>query len=337
MRLKYTNAEDEIRLYQQQHANAYSLIEILQAEKEEMATKHTRETGLLRQRIQYLTHTNDNMLNPTMPTTTATDYNQVDALGVSPRAWDDLFFSTNSCSSSSMYDNADGGEQRPSTACTTPASIPQSSLKQTNLHQTVQTGAEPPVASGILFMLLLCGAFVASKSTTYTKVPAMPDEVRAASTTVLDNLLQEHPTECAYPLQSESAPMPAAQSAWQPQHSSRPDRLGALHQQMTGISKDQHAAQLFAMTPDEYNGFTSTHGALSTRHGQANVPAVPLPRRNLAESLANAFPHHNERAGGDVYTRSLLWDRIPDNVVKQFKDLVQLSRASDDTMNFSFT
>ena len=75
---------------------------------------------------------------------------------------------------------------------------------------------QTPVASGLLFMLLLCGAFVASKGPTVSSIdlPAMPDEVRHAAPTVLHNLLS-----------SDAAPGQQGQRSMNTmiQHSSKPN------------------------------------------------------------------------------------------------------------------
>ena len=51
--------------------------------------------------------------------------------------------------------------------------------------------------------------------------------------------------------------------------------------------------------------------------------ASPRPRRNLAEMLANMQEEHTRSSKAEVYTRSLLWDQIPTDVVRQFKEMVR--------------
>jgi hypothetical protein len=49
----------------------------------------------------------------------------------------------------------------------------------------------------------------------------------------------------------------------------------------------------------------------------------PGRRRNLAEMLANMQDEHTQNSKAEVYTRSLLWDQIPTDVVRQFKEMVR--------------
>lgn len=54
----------------------------------------------------------------------------------------------------------------------------------------------------------------------------------------------------------------------------------------------------------------------NSRH---NTP--PHRRRNVAEALANMQDEHSRSNKADVYTRSLLWDQIPPDVLQQFKQM----------------
>ena len=97
-----------------------------------------------------------------------------------------------------------------------------------------------------------------------------------------------------------------------------------MHRSLTEASKSQEADQAFLLTVAEYNALT-TPSALhqNGRHaGETNAT-----RRNLADSLA-ALRKETIGDAAEVYTRSLLWEQIPAEVVKQFKELVRESKQS---------
>ena len=54
----------------------------------------------------------------------------------------------------------------------------------------------------------------------------------------------------------------------------------------------------------------------------------PSHRRNLAETLAAMREQSKGESAADIYTRSLLWDKIAPEVVHEFKRIVEESAAS---------
>ncbi len=86
------------------------------------------------------------------------------------------------------------------------------------------------------------------------------------------------------------------------------------------------------MTPAQYNSLTSSD---FTRRDFAAPPSddggddggAP---KSLSERLRNRAGRASASAGSaDVYTRSLLWDRIPSEVVQEFRRIVSLSDGDD--------
>ncbi|CAD0089792.1 unnamed protein product [Aureobasidium vineae] len=210
---------------------------------------------------------------------------------------------------------------------------PTKQLSQRRQDSATKPSTEQPVASGILFMLLLCGAFVASRSSSTARdtaqnnlIPKMPDEVRAASTEVLNNLLKGNPKEASLFL-PDLAPsyrysQPSKQ-AW-PQ----PTNIADLHKHLTSPTAMQEAEQAFAMTPEQYNALT-TYEHMDTI---ASAPPSQSLRPNLAETLGRMREARGPSAA-EVYTRSLLWDTIPEDVVKAFKRAVAQRQGDDEQMN----
>jgi hypothetical protein len=153
----------------------------------------------------------------------------------------------------------------------------------------------------------------------------MPDEVRAASTEVLNNLLKENPKEASPFLpdlvSSHRYPQPPV-AAW-PQ----PSNIGNLHKHLTSPTAYQEAEQTFAMTAEQYN-------ALTTYQHMDTLPPAPMSshRPNLAETLGRMREARGQSAA-EVYTRSLLWDTVPEDVVRAFKRAVAQRQGDDEPMN----
>lgn len=70
------------------------------------------------------------------------------------------------------------------------------------------------------------------------------------------------------------------------------------------------------MTSAEFPGFEQP---LASSHGNVATPQ----RRPLAEALANLEEQQTQSVKAEVYTRSLLWEQIPVDVVRQFKEIVR--------------
>ena len=306
------------------------MLESLQMDREEMVLRHTEETGVLRRRIQHLLDQVESMPAPmsAQPSSAGlSDFtSDMDNLTMGHGDWDNFIFSDTPEAARHNHNYARNGDKM-------------ASFAKGPEGKKSQSTPEQPVASGILFMLLLCGAFVASRSSSRPIIPRMPDEVRAASSTVLDTLLKDSkpdrlpfgPTtshSLAAVVNAEPAPSHPP-SNWYPQQMHQQDRAGAIHRSMTEYSKAQEADQVFSLTPAEYNALTSAAQSADEPHGDATITHN---RRNLAESLANlrqeSITHGSNTA--EVYTRSLLWDQIPADVVKQFKELVSESRRSNE-------
>jgi len=110
--------------------------------------------------------------------------------------------------------------------------------------------------------------------------------------------------------------------------------LDQLHSHLTGPTKDQEAEQLFSITPAQYNSMTSldfTRPRYSVTSDDLTDPlspgSQPSHRRNLAETLAAMREQNKGDSAAEIYTRSLLWDKIAPEVVHEFKRIVEESAA----------
>jgi hypothetical protein len=308
----------------------HHMVNQLQFDKEELVRNHTLETGELRKKVSVLTERLEAATSNGMaaaPSSTFTDFaSEMDNLNMGNSDWDNYIF---------VNDFASDDQA-------TPQQNQELSLVSRNKDE------DKPVASGLLLMLLLCGAFVASKSgSAQPPIPRMPDEVRAASATVLDSIFKDAGVSSAMGEQGLIAshvtglePTPSGM-AWPKTTMSGSELAGIsgshldqLHSHLTGSTKEQEHEQLFSITPDQYNSMTSldfTRSRYSMTSDDLSDPlspgSQPSHRRNLAETLAAMREQSKGDSAAEIYTRSLLWDKIAPEVVHEFKRIVEESAA----------
>lgn len=329
MRVEYDALVAEKENWHRESMEMHHLINQLQFDKEELVRNHTLETGDLRKKVSVLTERLEAATSNGMAVAPSSTYNDftsdMDNLNMGHNDWDNYIF---------VNDFASDDQQTPQEQ--TLAVVPRAKDE------------DKPVASGLLLMLLLCGAFVASKSgNAAPPIPRMPDEVRAASATVLDSILKDAGVSSAFTEQGVIAnrvtgmePAPSG-IAWPKATLSGSELAGIsgshfdqLHSQLTGPTKDQEHEQLFSITPAQYNSMTSldfTRGRYSMTSDDLNDPlspgSQPSHRRNLAETLAAMREQNKGDSAAEIYTRSLLWDKIAPEVVHEFKRIVEESAA----------
>lgn len=337
--------EREKQMLSHHQQEAQQTIRNLHFEKEELVLKHAEETGNLRRKIQYLTEQLEAGPAPAMsaaPSSTGfTDFtSEMDALNMGRDDWDNLFIVNGPHDSLPEFDWDNSNWTKVQSSQTIAATT-----HSTEPIKPAQRTAEPPIASGILFMLLLCGAFVASKGSASSAavIPKMPEEVRAASTTVLDTLLRDAKTDMVPDMtrksahtiraNAESAP---SNTLWHAPKGNNDNHLDSLHHHFATPSKEQEAEQLFSLTPAQYNSLTNPSYPNNDSAPKHNHAGPSSHRRNLAQTLANMREESLAKGGAaEVYTRSLLWDQIPADVVRQFKELVQESQQKTSTSSSS--
>lgn len=103
--------------------------------------------------------------------------------------------------------------------------------------------------------------------------------------------------------------------------------MDAVHTRLTSPTQQQQIEDAFSLTPAQYASLTHSE---YTANYETSAPASRPPRRSLAEAImaehaqhASPSPPEQHKSKAEVYTRSLLWDQIPQNVVKQFRELVR--------------
>jgi hypothetical protein len=295
-------------------------IENIQMEKEEMVRNHTIESGDLRKKVSVLTEAIQRLESAPMnnvPTSNgfSNDYTDIDSLTMDS-AWDNISF---------LNDFAAEPEVKIENSL-----VP---LKKPENH--LLSEQEKPAAQGLLLMLLLFGAFVASKGSS-PSIPQMSEDVRAASATLLEDIFKDAGVPQAASGVSEAvAPLPSG-SSWStsiPQMGGNEmvgvtsSTLGDLADSLAQPTEEQNHEQLFSLSAAQYNGLTSQEFLQHTPQRSTSQG-----RRNLGETLA-AMRINSKNSAAEVYTRSLLWDQVPSEVVRNFAKLVSESNSRNGQHN----
>lgn len=291
-------------------------IDNLQMEKEEMVRAHTLETGDLRKKVSVLTEHVQKMESTamaTVPSATgfAADYADIDSLTMDG-AWDSISF----------LNDFPSEDIKPDVALV-PAKKAEGALVSEQ---------EKPAAQGLLVMLLLFGAYIASTGTS-SSIPRMSDDVRAASTTLLQDMFKDAGVaQAASGVVEAAAPLPSGSVSWSvsgPGHlqpndlSSFSSSLGDFADALSHPTEQQKNEQLFGLSAAQYHGVSSPDYMRS-----APVPTESSNRRNLADTLA-AMRSNSKQSAAEVYTRSLLWDQVPRDVVRNFAKMVSDHSRND--------
>lgn len=306
LRAQLEEARRENQMYSQ-------YVDSFTAQKEEMIRNHTIESRELRKKVSILTDNLNALESNSVPTPgpsgTAINgpFGEVDSMCM-PGGWDN----SNFLNQYGMMPEAPKQTAQPAQA---KKAEPSSSAD----------GEKTASQGGLLFMLFLVGAFVMS-SPSPPAIPRVSEDVRSASAALLDNVLKE-------------AGMPASVAAAQP-FPSQPATLNNWgdmtgNTAMTGISTDgvapsmlgelndfiqptreQTNEQAFSMSAAQYNGVSDQSFMHSGAPDRTTEPSQG--RKNLAAALAEIRATNKQSGSADVYTRTLLWDQIPRDVVRNF-------------------
>lgn len=330
---------EELRLALQQmhmeHSQMMVRMQSLEMENENLLREKIAETGDLRRQVKLLkTHIQDLEGAETSPSsgmlsTGATSSNfpatfgsDLDSLHMENN-WDNMGYMGDF--QSSMNQNA-VPEMKQEMESHKPQSDAQLVVsRKPDSHPQPET-EKPTTQGGVLFMLFLVGALVCS-SRSMPSIPRVSEDVRAASENILQNVIKDagigEPTTSSFAMPSLtqasgslSWPQPSAPAA-KGLDGVVPSMLGDLSDFLTQPTAEQTKEQMFSMTAAQYSGMTSDNFLHNDVPGDGDR-STSQGRRNLAEALASASQGNK----AEVYTRSLLWDQIPRDVVKNFVKMV---------------
>ena len=303
--------DDDIRTQKAYYEN---YIHNLRREHEELIARHTMETGDLRKKVNVLTGQLQSLAMDSTPMQSA----QVHPNAGFPGAYGEMEGLTMETSWNPMpvfddftMEHTNDVKQELSLL---PAKKPEPAAE-----------SEKPVNS-LLWMLLMIGALVASSGKAAPRIPPVTDDVRVASAHILDNVYKEAGVGLS---QAGGSVASQPSGTWgQPSTSSLPNvantmdtvapsMLGRMADALTQPTEQQNNEQLFSLSAAQYDGVTSQDFAQLPPAERSTSQG----RRNLAEALANMRSNHKQSAA-QVYTRSLLWDQIPNDVVRDFAKMV---------------
>ncbi|KAF3919623.1 hypothetical protein ABW20_dc0104515 [Dactylellina cionopaga] len=199
---------------------------------------------------------------------------------------------------------------------------------------------EKPAASGLLFLLLLFGAFVASKTTQSSSLPPIPQPLRTASAAVLNTIFEDagvKPTAAITTTDPRNVELSVGPSlsqqvsdAWVVPKGDSAQLIG-LDSSLAMLtarleqpkSRAQEAQELMMLTAAEYDEVTSKdflrEQEFTTSEG----------RQNLQATLSALRKGHNKPTAAEVYTRSLLWDKVDAEVVRRFAAFAQVAASNN--------
>jgi hypothetical protein len=272
----------------------------LQLEKEEMVRSHTLETGELRKKNAYL----DDQL-----------HKMQDTMDRTPMAHQ------NSSSGFSDAFDFENDFDLDSPCWTEPIMHDVSPIKTEKVAPLSES--EKPAAPGLLLILLLCGAFVASSKTSTAALPPLPKQLQTASASVLQNIFQD--AGVAEVGRVETVDPVSATDSWVVAKSDVPQMVG-LESTMSVLNSfdkttpEQQREQFMQLTPAEYNDVTSNNFLREPE------PVNQRSRRRIQENLANM--RNAKPSAAEVYTRSLLWDRVDAEVVRRFAAFARQAQSS---------
>ncbi|KAH0595985.1 hypothetical protein MHUMG1_06535 [Metarhizium humberi] len=308
--------KDKCEGLMQEKQDLMSFVEGLRLEKDEMIRAHTLETGELRKKVNVLTEHVQRLESQSLATSGPgansgiPDNFGMEGIGM-PGAWDNPNF-LNDYSTEPLH-------VRPHVSLA-PTKKNDSAIMPLESEKGASQG-------GLLFMLFLVGAFVMS-SRSMPAIPRVSEDVRAASATLLDNVLKDAGINSGSAEMPAIAPQPSGAS-WAHPHvtdtgmgdismeGTAPSMLEELGDSLTQPTQDQMNEQIFSLSAAQYDG-------VSNQEFLQHAPerSTSQGRKNLADALAAMRAANKQGGAADVYTRSLLWDQIPSDVVRNFAKMV---------------
>ncbi|KAJ5232977.1 hypothetical protein N7468_005933 [Penicillium chermesinum] len=191
---------------------------------------------------------------------------------------------------------------------------------------------EYPFSWNAFYMCLLFGAFIASNNTSLPghSLPQLSEEYRAESANVLKAVLASSPSDVANPTSNvgaaaatAAAPGPSPMAGMGMAQMAGPtgsSTLDELHDTLVMPTEEQERAQVFTMNVDQYNSLTTFQD-----DGSGFKPAQPSAMQQALATMRNNAAQHrmNDASTSDVYSRSLMWERVPPKVIQDFRRMVQ--------------
>ncbi|KAA8648471.1 hypothetical protein EYZ11_007694 [Aspergillus tanneri] len=300
-------------------------INTMHMDKDEIIRVHTLETAELRKKNNILKEAVEKLerhARSSAPSNMTNEFSDFENLTMGSSPWEDFTMVNSLSLDAEAVPTAPTGQS--------------SSLVVASNDRVTEKTNDYPFSWNAFYMCLLFGAFIASNNSSFSarSIPQLSEEYRAESANVLKAVLSSSPPELAQPIgqatvaSSSAAPLPTTISGAemaQMTSGTAPSNLDELHNALAMPSKEQEQEQVFSLNADQYNSLTT--------YEDTNVNYKPQQPSNLQQALVamrgnmagNKMPN---KATSDVYSRSLMWDRVPEKVIQDFRRMVQEYGAS---------
>lgn len=311
-------------------------IEGLRMEKDELIRVHTLETAELRKKNTILRETMEKMEqqfksmgHQQSNAFVSNGYNDFEGLHMENAPWDELSLVNNiSLEAESLTAQVvDANTSNNNGHDNMTAVVPVKNEKAEKIFNN--QNSDYPFSWNAFYMCLLFGAFIASNSNSLSSSAALPqlsDEYRAESANVLKAVLASAPADMtSSTIQQAHAPvqsgLPTTISGAEMAHltGAHASTLDELHNNLALPSKQQENEQVFALNAEQYNALTTFQEDDHNMDFGDKASAQPS---NLQQALA-AMRGNSDSRMSQVYSRSLMWDRVPEKVVRDFQRMVR--------------
>ncbi|RMZ84021.1 hypothetical protein DV737_g1361, partial [Chaetothyriales sp. CBS 132003] len=243
-----------------------------------------------------------------------------------------------------------GGDDTPQRSLTprpTPLPEPQQGLST----------KDAPFSWNSFYMCLLVGAFIASTtssndatasaapSSVSTLLPPLSDDYRIEAGNVLKAVLAADADSIQAFIPPGLSSNPSATGTGLPttitgselsQIGGASSSLDSLHTTLTTPSRQQQMQAAFSLTPEQYSHITNPDGIFDDDDEDAH-PA-PKPPSQLEQMFASLQAQRDEHdlltgLGSKSRKRSLLLERVPEKVLRDFREMVEMSRQANANVN----
>lgn len=312
---EFVREKNELFERQQQ---MHQYIEQLHVEKEEMIRQHTLETGELRKKNNILRE-HAEKLEINASSGFRNEFADYDNVTMENAPWDDFCmvneFPTFGRSPSPAPDNSLVAAAKKS--------------EKTGEKQS----SDQPFSWNAFYMCLLFGAFIASNNSSMSQpaIPPLSEEYRAESANVLKAVLASAgPSESSNALAQNTLSFAASSATALPTTISGAEmaqmtsgatttNLDQLHDHLVAPTKEQEQQQAFALTAEQYKSLTTLdESEADSKPPPSNLQQAYAARKNNAMQSRVSI-----QGAPDIYSRSLLWDRIPEKVLQDFRKMVK--------------
>lgn len=310
-------------------------IEQMHMEKENMIQSHTLATGELRKKNAILREHMEKMeMNARSSSSESnsgfrSDFSDYGSLAMDNNSWEPF-----SLADEFTLDT----EHRPMDRAPTPTPANPLNLGFKEPEKAAEKSPSDSAFSwNAFYMCLLFGAFVASNSGSASSpaIPALSEEYRAESANVLRAVLASaSPTDAGKGLNAGSiigpssiatASLPTTISGSEMAQMTSAPNLDNIHQNLVAPTKEQQQEEAFAMTTEQYRALTT----LEEDDGVEHEPPPSSLQQAYAAMRNNGLQNRaGIKSNSDVYSRSLLWDRVPEKVLRDFRNMVKDCGAS---------